>query len=1092
MIYHCCNENRKSAVGQNPSFNGIDFLEVLDHDAIPLGSPRQQTLLIHCLNPVLSALTTDNVLIEGGESVTGIGIVWVGSASAPPADKTTPAEQTYFTSLPDAAKVVLVRTDKTGDFSTYTLRLVTKAAQAREDRFEVTDVLSPFDPQLAEVDFSFKVECGPDFDCAPPSLDCAPANLDPPPINYLAKDYGSFRTVILDRLNQLLPNWGGSSEADLGVVLAELIAYVGDALSYQQDAVATEAYLETARKRVSLRRHAFLVDYHIHDGCNSRAWIHVQVGGNPGNAVLLDRTTTRFYTYAPNMPPSLGVGDGNEEAALQSGVQVFEPLFDAFLYPEHNQITFYTWGDMNCCLPAGSTEATLNGSYPNLKPGDVLIFQEAKGPQTGDAADADIRRRCAVRLTGVALLVDPLFEAQTGQAIVNPAQPPTPVTEIQWASDDALPFPVCISSTFLDSNSDPQTVTDVSVALGNIVLADHGLSFKGRPIGAVPAPETYFPTNPSADRCQPALPQPVPVRFMPQVPDSPLTQAVPVDFVSLPGSGANVVAGFIALGGAGSVALKDSNGRSCLTLHATDPAGWPQYFGVIASPNGNNLDLSVYYNPPGGAAGIQARVLVEKLVNLSLKSSDPNYVATQVNSQSRFLRIPPTYSPPTNPGPYPVSPTMLSNTTSVDLLDTNNQLVLTVHAADTSSWASDFGISATADPQNPSNFEIQVQYNPASGLGVTLPVTLEEFKNLTLESAGAEINPSSDLIHVDSFSQTAAASVSAYELANFDPRDAVPVITLSGTLNSMGSTWTARQDLLESRESDPVFVVEVESDGSATLRFGDDLNGRTPEANTNFTADYRIGNGTAGNVGSDSIVFFSPGGGSILACNNPLPAAGGTDPETNDQIRRRAPQAFLKQERAVTMADYETWADLNPQVDRAVATLRWTGSWYTVFVAVEPRGGGNLGAALKRSLKQNLDRYRLAGQDLELDSPGYVSLEVALEVCVDPAYFQSDVQRALLQVLSSRMLPNGQKGLFYPDNFTFGQTVYLSAIYQAARSVAGVKAVVATTFQPQGVNDPQYLGAGEIPIGPLQVARLENDLNYPDHGQLTVTMEGGK
>ena len=78
---------------------------------------------------------------------------------------------------------------------------------------------------------------------------------------------------MLDRLNQLVPSWGGTSEADIGVALAELIAYVGDQLSYQQDAVATEAYLETARSRISLRRHARLVDYHVHDGCNARAWM---------------------------------------------------------------------------------------------------------------------------------------------------------------------------------------------------------------------------------------------------------------------------------------------------------------------------------------------------------------------------------------------------------------------------------------------------------------------------------------------------------------------------------------------------------------------------------------------------------------------------------------------------------------------------------------------------------------------------------------------------------------------------------------------------------------------------------------------------
>ena len=54
---------------------------------------------------------------------------------------------------------------------------------------------------------------------------------------------------MLDRLALLVPDWRERSPADLGVTLVELLAYVGDHLSYHQDAVATEAYLRTARRR---------------------------------------------------------------------------------------------------------------------------------------------------------------------------------------------------------------------------------------------------------------------------------------------------------------------------------------------------------------------------------------------------------------------------------------------------------------------------------------------------------------------------------------------------------------------------------------------------------------------------------------------------------------------------------------------------------------------------------------------------------------------------------------------------------------------------------------------------------------------------
>ena len=112
-----------------------------------------------------------------------------------------------------------------------------------------------FDPVLSSVEFSFKVDCPRDFDCRPGTS----ARRSPPTtpeIDYLAKDYASFRRLMLDRLALLVPDWRERNAADLGIALVELLAYVGDHLSYQQDAVATEAYLGTARRRISVRRHA--------------------------------------------------------------------------------------------------------------------------------------------------------------------------------------------------------------------------------------------------------------------------------------------------------------------------------------------------------------------------------------------------------------------------------------------------------------------------------------------------------------------------------------------------------------------------------------------------------------------------------------------------------------------------------------------------------------------------------------------------------------------------------------------------------------------------------------------------------------------
>jgi hypothetical protein len=245
MIFNCCDENRKAAILGNTTasgVNGIDYLEVVDH-ASPVKSLRQRTLLVYCLKDVPTDLTPNNVLMVGGESVTGIRAEWIAPATPVP-PMIEAGETAFFTALAaqtNAAQILVVRLTEYGDFSPYTFRLVNDASAAVEDTFDLTEALTGFDPQLAEIEFSFKVECGPEFDCKPVGPDCPPDLLPPPPINYLAKDYTSFRQVMLDRLNQLLPNWNAATEADIGVTLTELVAYAGDQLSYRQDAVATAA-----------------------------------------------------------------------------------------------------------------------------------------------------------------------------------------------------------------------------------------------------------------------------------------------------------------------------------------------------------------------------------------------------------------------------------------------------------------------------------------------------------------------------------------------------------------------------------------------------------------------------------------------------------------------------------------------------------------------------------------------------------------------------------------------------------------------------------------------------------------------------------
>ena len=120
----------------------------------------------------------------------------------------------------------------------------------------------------------------------------------------------------MDRLAKAMPDWRGPrSPADVVHTLAELIAYVGDLQHYELDAISTEAYLRTARRRTSLRRHALLVDYTMHEGCNARAWLNIEV---TEDAVALP-ADIRFLTRVPTVPPVITPDAGASEPRGAAG-----------------------------------------------------------------------------------------------------------------------------------------------------------------------------------------------------------------------------------------------------------------------------------------------------------------------------------------------------------------------------------------------------------------------------------------------------------------------------------------------------------------------------------------------------------------------------------------------------------------------------------------------------------------------------------------------------------------------------------------------------------------------------------------------------
>jgi len=277
-----------------------------------------------------------------------------------------------------------------------------------------------------------------------------------------------------------------------------------------------------------------------------------------------------------------------------------------------------------------------------------------------------------------------------------------------------------------------------------------------------------------------------------------------------------------------------------------------------------------------------------------------------------------------------------------------------------------------------------------------------------------------------------------------------------------------------------------------TIRFGDGEFGLVPAAGTVFRVVWRLGNGRATNVAAEALSGFDPAElPAVEALTNPVPAVGGMDAETAEEIRGLAPEAFRAETyRAVRPEDYAEAAERLAWVERAGARMRWTGSWLTTFVTPDPRGAVSISPDQRRDLARQLDRFRQAGREAHPAEPRYADLDVEVHVCVEATSYKSEVEEMVREQLLGRS-DLGEIGFFSPDHFTFGTALYRSRLEAAVQEVPGVRAVGPIRVRRRGHFDWRPLTGPYFPIRDQEVIRVENDPEHPDRGSLTLVMEGG-
>lgn len=288
----------------------------------------------------------------------------------------------------------------------------------------------------------------------------------------------------------------------------------------------------------------------------------------------------------------------------------------------------------------------------------------------------------------------------------------------------------------------------------------------------------------------------------------------------------------------------------------------------------------------------------------------------------------------------------------------------------------------------------------------------------------------------------ASATLQAFPLAKRPVTHVSDALAPGGARNTLeisvdGVRWTERSGLYGAGSHDQVYVTEIDDDAGMTVRFGDGRTGaRLPTGRANVVATYRQGLGHEGNVRADQITTALDRPTGLTSLVNPVPAAGGVDPETIHGARENAPDTVRTFDRAVSLRDFADLAREFAGVAKALATWVWDGEERVAYVTVGGENGAPLGSLSE--LRAYLDLRRDPNRALRVAEYRPVPFVVAVTIDAAPDRRNDDVTTAVTDAITA---------YFAYDARTFAQAVHLSDIYAVIHEVAGVVSAVITELR---------------------------------------------
>jgi baseplate J-like protein len=294
-------------------------------------------------------------------------------------------------------------------------------------------------------------------------------------------------------------------------------------------------------------------------------------------------------------------------------------------------------------------------------------------------------------------------------------------------------------------------------------------------------------------------------------------------------------------------------------------------------------------------------------------------------------------------------------------------------------------------------------------------------------------------------SGSAATPNQSFALAQ-SPLTFVQAPTASGRLDTLqvradGVAWKEEPSLYDQGANDRVFDVLDSPGGKAEVRFGDNVEGATlPTGDHNVRASYRVGIGADGNVAAGAITTLVDRPLGVSGVVNPLAATGGQNEDSVQDVRTKAPTTVLTLGRAVSIADYESFAASFAGIAKAQAFWIPSGAYRGVFITVAGAGGAALppGNPTLANLVSALKSYGNPTAALYVQS----FLETTFRLSAD-LHYDSDYDPAAVEASVRDLL----KGTYSFASRTFGEGVSDDEIEALLQGVPGVIAVNVTRLE---------------------------------------------